>query len=198
MQLMKYFFVLILTCSSCLSHADCQDNLAKTKIEVHRLDGDIEHKDDPNLYSDGLKLLISISKLNPNGQELIIDTLRLNSKFYPGKRPNYSDQACGDCIYGAGPGTNREFLVNLQGQDIDSAIWTNGLKAKSLNFLDTSDSNFNAIKIKGTDTALINGTVLANKTGLYDITLDIGYSEGTTKGKCLSAKPIHVYYEEQK
>ena len=179
MQFMKYFSSLTMICAFNLSFAsNCQDELAKTKIEVHRLDGYVERKDDPDLYFGGLKLSISVYKSNPNGQELIIDTLRLNSHFYPGKRQEYSEQSCGDCIFGAGPPTNREFYVNLKGQDTDTAIWTNGhsaVKAKSINLLDTTDSNFNAFIIKGTDAALIKGTVLAHKSGLYDITLLIGY-----------------------
>lgn len=171
------------------------DTVVESKTDVARLDGHDPLPKYPEVYIGGFKVSFTLSSKAANASDILVDDLRLEVRaFSPGSRPEYSYKI-GD-VYGAGPPTPRKFSVTLSGKEVSRATWikgTTGIVAKSENFLDTKDTDFQTFKVS-TEPVRIEGTILAFKAGVYDLALLLGYRTDSGRGVCVLSK-VRVYQD---
>ena len=172
------------------------DTVVESKTDLVRLDGHDPLPKYPEVYIGGFKVSFTLSSKSANASDILVDNLRLEVRaFTPGSRPDYSYKM-GE-VYGAGPPTPRKFSVTLNGKEVSRATWikgTTGIVAKSENFLDTKDTDFQTFKVPSTQPVRIDGTILAFKAGVYDLALLLGYRTDSGRGVCVLSN-VRVYQD---
>jgi hypothetical protein len=179
--------------------AECNDPFVRLSTQLNRLDGYKKPDNHPEVYRDGFNMVVVLSVAQrPQVPDVVIQSIRISlQNFLPGKRAEYAQKSNVDWIYGAGPPEPRVFHVKLAQTKVDPASWVknkSSVKAKSDNFLDTDDKDFQPFAVKPSKDAEIRGTVLATKTGVYDLIFRVGYRTANTASECRTGS-IRIYQD---
>jgi len=136
------------------------------------------------VYTGGFHVSFTLQHNGVGKPALILRGLALDIlRYQPGPDPEYAYQIEGAAIIGAGVVKPHVFMIALLGDKPSSARWIVDSRtgesrvAKSANFFDTEDPRLITLAPEG-DVEEIQGSVLAQKPGFYEMRFVFDYSVG--------------------
>lgn len=137
------------------------------------------------IYTGGVQLSFTLAHNGAGRQSINLRGLELELiQFTPGAQPGLDYRIEGAEIHGAGIARPHVFSISLLGGKVGPAVWVrNGYTghtaiARSGNFFDTEDPQLLTFPASGNDIEELQGTALAQQTGLYEFRFIFDYTVG--------------------
>lgn len=154
------------------------------------------------VYTSGVQVSFTLAHNGVGRQSINVQGLELELlRFTPGAQVGLAYTIEGAAIQGAGVVRPHLFSIPLLGHKVGRATWVRDgrtgrtVTARSANFFDTEDPQLLTFPADGTDIEELQGTVLAQETGLYEFRFIFDYSVGGLDRRQLS-DTLLVYFDE--
>jgi hypothetical protein len=153
------------------------------------------------IYTGGFRVSFTLSHNKKRSHSIIVMGLQLQVlNFVAGENDSYSYVIEGDEIIGLGSTKPHEFSLSLSGKKVGRAKWildsTSGTVAvsRSANFFDIENPQYLTLRANDDDLEAIEGTVLCQETGLYEVAFQFLYSVAG-EDREIGTDSILVYFE---
>lgn len=154
------------------------------------------------VYTGGVQVSFTLAHDGGGKQSINLHGLELELvRFTPGAQPGLDYAIEGAEIQGAGVARPHVFSILLRGTTVGPATWVmdgrtgRTASARSANFFDTEDPRLLTFPADASDIEELQGTVLAQQAGLYEVRFVFDYSVGGLDRQQAS-DTLLVYFDE--
>jgi len=187
-----------------LSFSDLSNPDSKRVTALDGMTRIVDTKNDRIVFPQGCNIDLELSHNGRGRDSVTVRRIEVEVKEYePGDNSEYTSKIEGSSIFGAGTAADHRFHISVQGKEVSLASWIIDAKKHKVELAKNQDLlSAEAINKEGhrlfyfdADTKKsesLRGTLIAKKTGLYQIHFHFYYSIGS-KDHSYSTKAIFIY-----
>jgi hypothetical protein len=154
------------------------------------------------IHTGGAQVSFTLAHNGAGRQSISVYALELELlRHAPGSQPDLAYEIEGAEIQGAGLARPHVFSVSLRGSQVGPACWVMDARtgqiaiSRSANFFDTQEPRVLTLRADTSETEELQGTILAQQTGLYELRFVFFYSAGGVDRQHAS-EVLHIYFDE--